>query len=74
MGTLLVMSWHLIWAHVWKYYKFFIILDLPLLPIIFLAEKFEKWDHIWCQVMTKSDPIIGVDFDTVDTVLSHEAK
>ena len=30
--------------------------------MIFLAVKFEKRAQIWCQHLTKSDPITGIDF------------
>ena len=28
-----------------------------------LAAKFEEWAHIWCQLITKSDLVIGIDFN-----------
>ena len=31
----------------------------------FLAAKFEKWAHIWCQLVTKSDLIAGINFRKV---------
>ena len=30
----------------------------------FLAAKFEKWAHIWCQLITKSDLTAGISFIT----------
>ena len=34
-----------------------------LLPMNFFAAKFEKWAHIWCQLITKSDLIAGINFN-----------
>ena len=59
-----------------KYYDFeisyWIMIDISyqikfgtLLPMSFLAEKFEKWAHIWCQLITKSDLIDGIDFRNI---------
>ena len=31
--------------------------------MILLAVKFKKWAHIWCQLVTKSDPIAGINFN-----------
>ena len=37
-------------------------------PMIFLAVKFEKRAQIWCQNLTKSDPITGIEKETVHHV------
>ena len=32
----------------------------------FLVAKFEKWAHLWCQHIIKSDPLIGIDFNSMN--------
>ena len=40
----------------------------------FLAAKFEKWAHIWCQLITKSDLTAGINFSISNKIYSKPLK